>query len=379
MEIEELLEYGEKINRYLDKLPDLRSGKIGPIKNRFESFDYSDFISWRERVKDFIIEKDPGRLNEIFWWFQKFESSFSIAFFEGIITILTSYLDSPIRSDENCIIQTLERRMENKSTQHSLKGLIDEGYAIKDSIRVHVYRDDEKIRRIDGPKHDIDTVKYEKWKNVVRRFVLNNYKGDYAQEEIEAAFKSFDDKESLKNPADFQVILGLLEGLLEYPSEADSTKEDARKIKFSNKKVFIVHGHNNELVAETKAFLLQLGLEPIVLRDQVNKGQTIIEKIESYSDVAFAIVLYTKCDKGGLNKENSELKPRARQNVVFEHGYLCSKLERENVLPLLEEGVAFPGDLSGIVYTVIDKADAWKTKAAKEMKAAGLNVDLNSL
>ena len=269
--------------------------------------------------------------------------------------------------------------MANLSSHDFLEDLIKEGYAIKDSIRVHVYRDDEQIRWIDGPKHDIDTVKYEKWKNVVRRFVLNNFNGDYAQREIEVAFKKFDDKESLRYPADFQIILGLLESLLEYPSELDLSNETKRKKRFNNKKVFIVHGHNNELVYETKAFVMQLGLEPIVLRDQVNKGQTIIEKIESNSDVAFAIVLYTKCDRGGLNNETSELKPRARQNVVFEHGYLCSKLERENVLPLLEDGVEFPGDLLGIVYTVIDKAGAWKTKAAKEMKTAGLDVDMNKL
>jgi predicted nucleotide-binding protein len=41
--------------------------------------------------------------------------------------------------------------------------------------------------------------------------------------------------------------------------------------------------------------------------------------------------------------------------------------------------IEIPSDLQGVIYTRMDEHDAWKTKVAKEMKAAGLAVDLNKL
>ena len=147
------------------------------------------------------------------------------------------------------------------------------------------------------------------------------------------------------------------------------------KAKINNSKVFIVHGHSELLLSQTESFLLKLGFDPIILRNQANQGQTIIEKLESNSDVAFAIVLYTGCDHGSLNDAKAELKPRARQNVVFEHGYLNAKLGRNRVCALVEKGVEYPGDLSGVVYIPIDENGAWKLRVAREMMEVGLDID----
>lgn len=81
---------------------------------------------------------------------------------------------------------------------------------------------------------------------------------------------------------------------------------------------------------EVARFIEKLGFEAIILSEQANEGKTIIEKIEEYSDVDFGIVLYTPCDVGS-EKDTNDFKPRARQNVVFEHGYLIGKLGREKV------------------------------------------------
>ena len=72
-----------------------------------------------------------------------------------------------------------------------------------------------------------------------------------------------------------------------------------------NRKVFIVHGHDDKLKLEVEAFIYKLGLEAIVLSEQVNKGKTIIEKIEENTDVGYGIVLYTPCDKGGTAETQS--------------------------------------------------------------------------
>lgn len=147
--------------------------------------------------------------------------------------------------------------------------------------------------------------------------------------------------------------------------------------KISNNKVFIVHGHNN-LKTEVELFLTKLGLEPIILHKQANMGKTIIEKIEKYTDVGFGIVLYTPDDEGRL-KGNVELSSRARQNVVFEHGYLIGKLGRDRVCALVADNVETPGDIDGIVYVNVDDNGYWKVALAKDMKAVGFNLDMNKV
>lgn len=145
-----------------------------------------------------------------------------------------------------------------------------------------------------------------------------------------------------------------------------------------NKSVFIVHGHDKEVQETVARFIEHLDLHAIILHEQANEGKTIIEKIEKHSDVGFGIVLYTPCDKGGLKDTNiQDLKYRARQNVVFEHGYLVGKLGRERVCALVKENVEIPNDLSGIVY--IPMKDNWKLSIVKELKKVGYNVDANKI
>ena len=148
-----------------------------------------------------------------------------------------------------------------------------------------------------------------------------------------------------------------------------------------SKRVFIVHGHDTAIRSQVELFIKTLGYTPVVLFKQPNAGCTIIEKIErEANDLAFAIILYTACDLGNDKLHaNEHLNPRAQQNVVFEHGYMCALLGRQNVCALVDSDVEFPGDMSGIVYVSFDDKGAWQIAVAKEMKAAGLDVDLNKL
>lgn len=148
---------------------------------------------------------------------------------------------------------------------------------------------------------------------------------------------------------------------------------------YSNDKVFIVHGRDDNFRIQVENVLRKLGLKPIVLQEQANNGNTIIEKIEKYTDVGFGIVLYTPCDEGRLKSEEEELKPRARQNVVLEHGYLMGKLGRERVCCLVSDDVEFPSDIQGVVYTSAKNVGQWKYDLAKELKVAGFDIDMNKL
>ncbi len=64
-------------------------------------------------------------------------------------------------------------------------------------------------------------------------------------------------------------------------------------------------------------------------------------------------------------------KDRARQNVVFEHGYLMAKLGRENICALVKGDIETPNDISGVVYVPMESAGAWKGAVAKELVACG--------
>lgn len=141
----------------------------------------------------------------------------------------------------------------------------------------------------------------------------------------------------------------------------------------NKRKVFVVHGRDNESKQEVARFLTTLGLEPIILHEQASSGMTIIEKIERYTnDADFALVLYTPCDHGrGVHETKVSPRSRARQNVVFEHGYLMAKLGRENVCALVKGDIETPNDISGVVYVPLDDYGGWKNEVKKELKACG--------
>lgn len=162
-------------------------------------------------------------------------------------------------------------------------------------------------------------------------------------------------------------------------SVAQAESVEAPKNISSSKKVFVVHGHDGEVLSKTARFLEKQDFQAIILHEQASNGKTIIEKIEEYTDdVCFGIVLYTDCDEGKA-KNDKELQPRARQNVVFEHGYLISKLHRERVVAVVQDGVETPGDMNGVVYIPLDSGKTWQYTIADEMQALGLDVDKNKI
>lgn len=144
-------------------------------------------------------------------------------------------------------------------------------------------------------------------------------------------------------------------------------------------RVFIVHGHDDAAKLEVARTLEHAGFAPIILSEQASSGRTIIKQIETYTDVCFGVILYTPCDLGRANKEDAQEQPRARQNVVFEHGYLIAKLGEERVCALLKDGVETPGDMDGVVYIPMDEYGGWIKRLALNMKAVGLDFDLNKV
>jgi predicted nucleotide-binding protein len=143
-------------------------------------------------------------------------------------------------------------------------------------------------------------------------------------------------------------------------------------------KIFLVHGHDIGLLHEVARFLEKLKQRPVILREEANAGKTIIEKIDDYADVTYAVVMLTPDDRGEKASSSfEEQKKRARQNVIFELGYFIGKLGRDKVTALYIPGVEIPSDYSGVLFTCLDDRGAWRIELARELKKAGFSVDLN--
>ena len=163
------------------------------------------------------------------------------------------------------------------------------------------------------------------------------------------------------------------------PIEGIEEKQVAVK-RGSNRKVFIIHGHDEEMENSVARTIEKLGLEPIILHEKPSEGNTVIEKFEKHSDVGFAIALLSPDDKGySIEDESEKAKFRARQNVILETGFFIGSLGRKNVILLYKEhdNFEFPSDYQGVIYIPYDKAEAWKLNIIREMNSQGFSLDAN--
>ena len=172
----------------------------------------------------------------------------------------------------------------------------------------------------------------------------------------------------------------LLEGFIEQLEAFGGIQKEQEPIiskRVSSKKVFIVHGHNEQAKTELALILTRLSFEPIILHEQPSQGLTIIEKLEKHSDVGFAFILLTPDDKGCKGGQENNLLPRARQNVVFEFGLFVGKLGRNRVCCLYTGDIEPPSDLHGLVYLPFNNSvNEIQLDIVKELRAAGYEVNI---
>lgn len=162
------------------------------------------------------------------------------------------------------------------------------------------------------------------------------------------------------------------EALLGATEEGEATGD-------SNSRVFVVHGHDHGAKEAVARFLSKLGLDPVILHERPNQGRTLLEKIEDQEAVVdYAVVILTPDDECLTGDEESETRPRARQNVIFELGFFMAGLGRDRVAALVDESIEKPSDYDGVVYIPFAHEERrWQTDLIGELKAAGFDVDAN--
>lgn len=229
---------------------------------------------------------------------------------------------------------------------------------------------------------------FEAWKMKVKHFISKKFGSDSMEMEqfkntlfFTGSFPPHETKETPLERAVYYCQNGLrttkavLETYLEELEEEKTEQQSEPQASIDLSKIFIVHGHDGELKESVARIIEKQSIKAIILSEQANMGCTIIEKFEKNSDVGCAICLFTADDVGRAKSETDD-KPRARQNVVFEAGYFIGKLGRDHIIILADNGVEIPSDLAGVVYT---DTKSWQTDLLKELKSMGYNVDLNKL
>lgn len=163
-------------------------------------------------------------------------------------------------------------------------------------------------------------------------------------------------------------------------SEAEQAPvvEDIPALK--SNRVFVVHGHDEGMRESVARVLTSLGLEPVILHEQPDRGRTIIEKFYDYSDVGFAVVLLSPDDMGYVRTDAPDAaQPRARQNVILELGFFLGRLGRANVVALHKGNVEIPSDFSGVLFKPYVSGGDWAYKLTRELRESGYEVSADAL
>ncbi|MEB3261076.1 MAG: nucleotide-binding protein [Cyanobacteriota bacterium] len=117
------------------------------------------------------------------------------------------------------------------------------------------------------------------------------------------------------------------------------------------KKVFIVHGRDKQHREELEKILRKEDLDPVVIQSMARTGSDLLGFLEDKIRNCLAgFILLTPDDEGRLYQYGQELRQRARQNVIFEAGYLTALFRDTNRICFLKKGdLEIPSDLSGLL------------------------------
>lgn len=144
-------------------------------------------------------------------------------------------------------------------------------------------------------------------------------------------------------------------------------------------RVFIVHGHDQKAKQAITRFTRNLGLDAIDVYYLAAGGRTLGKIFKENSDVGFAVVLLTADDVGAAKGKEDVLRDRARQSVILELGFFIGKLGTERVRALKRGNLELPSDFLGVLWISMDASNAWHLELAREMKEAGLDINLSKL
>ena len=138
-----------------------------------------------------------------------------------------------------------------------------------------------------------------------------------------------------------------------------------------HKILFVSHGPKDPSSEAVLQFMQQLSL-PVMEADHTNG---LIDTLDGRNDMGFVVVMNAidHVDGGG--------KASISENSLFKLGYCAGKLGLKRMCMM--HGPTHPassaGEAQGIAHLAVDGNGGWQLHLARQMKRAGMDVDLNRL
>jgi hypothetical protein len=123
-----------------------------------------------------------------------------------------------------------------------------------------------------------------------------------------------------------------------------------------NRRVLVL-GHGGDTAGQIIDFLGQMDLEPAVI------DAPTVDRLDALRDAAFAVLL-----------PSEDMEAPA---TMLSIGFMLAVLGRSRICLMAETGQSVPGVLEGVLRVAPDDTGVWRLLLAREMKRAGLDVDLN--
>ena len=292
-------------------------------------------------------------------------------------------------------IKMLARLVNNPvfEDEYNMRAALDLDSAITFSLKEKYFRDDmnEQIGKLESFLEHLKLIPEMTAEEVIEQKLAE----ESAKEEQTKGMQSIEVqlREALTSELRPQKELPREEPLVEKPLQEEPFKETPPKREQPREElppkmasnqgqlpggnVLLIHGRDEATKESVLEFLEKLGLHPSVLHEQPDGGKSMMEKFGESSDIHFAIILLTPDDIATPRNKPKERQTRVSQNVIFEFGYFLSKLGRGRVCALYKEGVEIPSDYPGAVSIPMDSRGGWRLLVAKEIKQAGMEIDLN--
>ncbi|MDH6180046.1 hypothetical protein M2152_000228 [Microbacteriaceae bacterium SG_E_30_P1] len=114
----------------------------------------------------------------------------------------------------------------------------------------------------------------------------------------------------------------------------------------NNKRVFVSHGKNSDIVAQIKELLTFGGFEPIVSVEKESVSKPVPDKVMDDMRSCGAGIVHVGSETRLLDDKGSEVK-MLNSNVLIEIGGAMA-LYKRNFILLVEKGVTLPSNLQGL-------------------------------
>ena len=175
--------------------------------------------------------------------------------------------------------------------------------------------------------------------------------------------------------------LGTMEG--NEPMEKDPEVRRptvVKSVENTASRVFIIHGQNGVERKTVAGLKSRLDLEPVILHDGDNDDNgTVIERLERRGPDDFAVFLLSIDDLRQPPMGSDGGQSGRFQNILLDLGFFLGALGKERVRVLHKEDIGPALRYYGIGSIPLDDSDVWELLLAREMKRAGVEIDMNKI